>query len=68
MSVLGSASNKLVWVLEAQVRAEVCEAQIPLDHLGGHGIGRVILIWCHLQVATAVCSDYGQERDREMMR
>ena len=41
-------AEKLVWVLEAQVRAEVCEAQVALIHLGEHEIGCVNLIWSRL--------------------
>ena len=39
------SSVELVLVMNAQARAEVCEAQVVLDHLGGHEIVYVILIW-----------------------
>ena len=49
---------KLVRALEAQARAEVCEAQVVLIHLGGHEIGYVILIWRHFRVRTVLCGDF----------
>ena len=51
--------NKLVRVLEAQARAEVCEAQVALIHLGGHEIGYIILIWSRFRVGTVLCGDFG---------
>ena len=51
--------HKLVRVLEAQVRAAVCEAQVSLVHLGGHEIGYFILIQSGLQVGTVFCGDFG---------
>ena len=52
-------SVKLVRVLEVQVRAEVCEAQVALIHLGGHEIGYIILMWSHFRVGTVLCGDFG---------
>ena len=37
----------------------MCEAQVALDHLRGHEIGYIILIWRCLRVVTAVCGDSG---------
>ena len=54
--------SKLVRVLEVQARAEVCEAQVALIHLGGHEIGYFILVWSHLQDVTAVCGEFGPRR------
>ena len=50
--------SKLVRVLEVQARAEVCEAQVALIHLGGHEIGYFILIQSRLRVGTVLCGDF----------
>ena len=44
----------------------VCEAQVALIHLGGHGIGYVILIQSRSEWCFAVI--LGQECGREMIR
>ena len=49
---------KLVRALEVQARAEVCEAQVALIHLGEHEIGCVILIQSRCQVGTVHCGDF----------
>ena len=36
----------------------VCEAQVPLIHLGGHEIGYFILIQSRYRVGTVLCGDF----------
>ena len=36
----------------------MCEAQVALDHLGGHEIGCIILIQGRLRVGTVLCGDF----------
>ena len=38
--------------------SSVCEAQVALIHLGGHGIGYVILIQSRFRVGMVLCGDF----------